>query len=166
MLHIAPEEALEKQLSSIVGLSYLTADIKPDRAMVQMDVTDIRKDANCFDVIYCSHVLEHVPDDHRALREFFRVLKPGGWALLIVPVKGETTFEDPSVKDPSERERLFGKRDHVRVYGMDFANRVRSAGFFVSVLRPSDILGDVERCRMGISKGTTIFYAVKPAGQG
>ena len=106
------ERLLKKQL----GSGYLTSDIRHPRAMVKMDITDIQYPDNPFDVIYCSHVLEHVPDDRRALSEFYRILKPTGWAILLVPIIAEKTFEDPSITDPSERLKLFGQADHVRGY--------------------------------------------------
>lgn len=86
-----------------------------------------------FDGILCSHVLEHVPDDRRALGEFYRVLKPGGWAVLNVPIEGETTMEDPSVDSPKERLRRYGQEDHVRLYGADYGQRLSAAGFQVTV---------------------------------
>src|SRR5262249_12426105 len=84
------------------------------------------------------HVLEHVPDDRRAMREFYRVLKPGGWAILLVPITVERTFEDPAVVDPAERLRLFGQEDHVRRYGPDYGDRLSEAGFAVSGVNVSE----------------------------
>jgi ubiquinone/menaquinone biosynthesis C-methylase UbiE len=91
-----------------------------------MDITDIQYPDNTFDVIYCSHVLEHVPDDRKAMREFARVLKPEGWAVFMVSLSEEHTIEDPSITSPAERERLFGQHDHVRRYGPDFKDRLDS----------------------------------------
>jgi SAM-dependent methyltransferase len=96
------------------------------RAMVRMDITDIQYPKDTFDVIYCSHVLEHVVDDRKAMREFHRVLRPDGWALLLVPITVEKTFEDPSVTDPEERLSVFGQEDHVRCYGPDYVERLRN----------------------------------------
>ena len=101
--------------------------------MVEMDITDIQYPDDSFDAIYCSHVLEHVPDDAKAMSELYRVLKPGGWAILAVPIRGDTTFEDPTTTEPEERERLFGQSDHVRYYGKDFKDRLEAAGFEVKV---------------------------------
>ena len=100
-----------------------------------MDISDIQYGDNTFDVIYCSHVLEHVPDDRKAMREFWRVLKIGGWAVLQVPIVSDVTFEDPSVTGPKERERLFGQRDHVRRYGPDYRDRLVDVGFSMTVDR-------------------------------
>ena len=87
--------------------------------MVRMDITDIRYPDDSFDLIFASDVLEHIPDDERATRELRRVLRPDGWAILLVPIWGEKTKEDPSIVDPAEREREFGQFDHVRLYGHD-----------------------------------------------
>ena len=134
MLHVAPERCFSERLAACQNIDYLTADIADPAAMVKMDVMDIQYPDASFDVIYCCHVLEHVPDDRKAMREFARVLKPGGWAVLQVPLDAERTFEDPSVTDPKERERLFGQDDHVRVYGLDYKGRLEEAGFNVTVV--------------------------------
>lgn len=133
MLHVAPEPQLSRLLQNSEQVDYLSADLFNPNVMVKMDITDIQYPDETFDVIYCSHVLEHVPDDRKAMREFFRVLKTGGWAILLVPITAETTFEDPSVSSPEERERLFGQHDHVRRYGPDYVDRLREAGFTVAV---------------------------------
>ena len=158
MLHVAPEPVFETLLKRRLGGAYLTADLRNPRAMVKMDVTDIRYPDEHFDVIYCSHVLEHVPDDKKALWEFFRVLKNNGWAVLLVPVDADKTFEDPSVTDPKERLRLFGNRGHVRRYGPDFADRLRDAGFKVKVTTPSDFLTSQEIEQMGITRDAGEIY--------
>ena len=108
MLHVAPERELSEWLQQTPSIDYLTAYMPIFEAMVKMDISDIQYGDNTFDVIYCSHVLEHVCDDRKAMREFWRVLKIGGWAILQVPIISDVTFEDPSVTSPAERERLFG----------------------------------------------------------
>jgi SAM-dependent methyltransferase len=109
MLHVAPEQCFEDRLRSRLGRNYVTADLADPRAMVKMDITDIPYPDESFEVIYCSHVLEHVPDDQKAMKEFYRVLKPGGWAILLVPITADKTFEDPAIVDPesirTERSR-------------------------------------------------------------
>lgn len=150
LLHVAPERVLEAKLKRVPTLAYLTADLDDPRAMVKMDITEIPFPDNSFDVILCSHVLEHVPDDRRAMRELNRVLEPDGWAVLLVPLTAEKTFEDPSITAPEERERLFDQRDHVRRYGPDFADRLREAGFRVRVYRPSDLADAQDIVRLGL----------------
>jgi SAM-dependent methyltransferase len=135
VLHIAPEARLQRDLSRLAHLDYVSVDLESPLAMVRADITAMPFGDAAFDVILCSHVLEHVPDDGQAMREIRRVLRPGGWALLQSPMDERlaATFEDPAITDPDERQRRFGQRDHVRVYGRDYADRLRAAGFDVEV---------------------------------
>jgi SAM-dependent methyltransferase len=133
MLHVAPEECFIERIGKINAINYVTADLTAP-AKVQMDITDIQLDDNSFDVIYCSHVLEHIVDDCKAMRELHRVLKPNGWAVLQVPIKAEKTFEDPTIAAQDEREKYFGQKDHVRVYGLDYKERLEKAGFIVQIV--------------------------------
>ena len=107
MLHFAPELCLQSMFKKRLGDNYLTADLFDPHAMIKMDITNIEYPDQSFDVIYCSHVLEHVLDDRKAMREFFRVLKKDGWAILLVPDGSKTTFEDPSIIEPEERLKAF-----------------------------------------------------------
>ena len=141
MLHIAPEHCLERVLRGLSFVEYLSADLDGDQAMVQMDITQIDYPADSFDVIYCSHVLEHIPDDTKAMRELHRVLTPTGWAILQVPIVADETFEDPSIVTPEQRQEVFGHPDHVRNYGSDYAERLKEAGFSVTVHTLTDVLG-------------------------
>lgn len=137
LLHFAPERCLSRRLARVPGLHYVTADLDPENAMVAADVTRIPFPDACFDGIICSHVLEHVDDDRAALAELHRVLKPGGWAIVLAPVdeSRETTLEDPEARTPQDRERLYGHPEHVRLYGRDYADRLRQVGFEVRVER-------------------------------
>jgi hypothetical protein len=162
MLHVAPEEWFAPRIKKRLGKGYITADLMDRRAMVKMDVTDIKYPDETFDVIYCSHVLEHVQDDRRAMREFFRVLKRGGWAILIVPIDADKTIEDPSIVDPAERLRVFGQEDHVRRYGPDYVDRLRDAGFAVTVQRVADLAEGDRATRMGLTPASgAIFHCTK-----
>lgn len=162
MLHIAPEEIFEKLLRTRLGNDYLTADLHNPAAMVRMDITDIQYPDESFDVIYCCHVLEHVSDDKKAMREFFRVLKHDGWAILLVPVTAKKTFEDSSITGPVERLKYFGDPTHVRLYGPDYIERLKEAGFSVELSRPSDFLTREEIERMGITSAAgEIYYCTK-----
>ena len=164
MLHVAPEYAFEPRLRKALGQGYLTADLEEWRAMVAMDIENIQMPDGSFDVVFCSHVLEHVADDRRAMREFCRVLKPGGWAILLVPITAEATVEDPSVTDPAERLRLFGQDDHVRRYGPDYVDRLREAGFNVATTRASDLVPADEAARMGLTPAAgEIYFCTKHA---
>ena len=151
MLHIAPEKCFAPRLAKTPGLDYLTADLMDPSAMVQMDVCDIPYPKASFDVIYCSHVLEHVPGDRKAMREFRRVLSPDGWALFLVPIAGATTDEDPDLKDPAERARRFGQPDHVRMYGADFADRLAESGFAVERVQADAFVTPAELDSMRIN---------------
>ncbi|MGI9534995.1 MAG: class I SAM-dependent methyltransferase, partial [Thermodesulfobacteriota bacterium] len=162
MLHIAPEGSLGRMFQSHLGNSYLSADLNSPHVMVKMDIQDIKFDDCAFDIIFCSHVLEHVPDDIKAMKEFYRVLKCGGFAIIQVPVKLEHTYEDPSTTDQTERLEHFGQEDHVRKYGLDFTDRLKNAGFAVEVISASDLLNDIDIRRMGIrSEGDEIYYCTK-----
>ena len=162
VLHIAPERYFEPALKSKIGTGYLTADLLDPQAMVRMDITAIPFPDRHFDVIYCSHVLEHVQDDRRALRELYRVLKPGGWAVIVVPITTETTFEDPDIVDTKERLEFFGQTDHVRRYGLDFVDRLRDADFGVQVIRVADLLNKAEATAMCLTLERELFYCTKP----
>ncbi len=163
MLHIAPEYTLSNLLKKLTNLNYITADLDPKRAMVQMDITDIQYPDNSFNVIYVSHVLEHIPDDRKAMSELCRVLKPNGWAILLVPIWAEKTIEDPHLKTPEERQKLFGQHDHVRRYGFDgkYKERLEEAGFKVKVEPYAKTLGHVKVKRYGLAEGEDIYFCKK-----
>jgi len=157
LLHVAPEPALEAQFRALRGVRYLSIDLFNPHAMETMDVCDIRREDGAFDAIYCSHVLEHVPDDRKAMREFWRVLAPGGWALILVPITGRTTDEDPSVTHPAERQRRFGQHDHVRVYGTDVIDRLRAASLEVESCTTEGIASALEIERFGLARGEILL---------
>ncbi len=162
MLHVAPEVCLEPKFREYLGNNYLTADLYNPNAMVKMDITDIQYPDQSFDCIYCSHVLEHVQDDKRAMREFFLVLKNDGWAILLVPITSEQTIEDPSITDPEERLKVFGQQDHVRRYGLDYIDRLREAGFRVEITKVCDFVDDKEAIEMGLTPASgEIYYCTK-----
>ena len=139
LLHIAPEYELQRRLAKLPNLRYLSADLDSPLAMVRTDVLEMQFEDESFDVVMCNHVLEHVADDRRALSEILRVLRPGGWSVLLVPIERHraVTFEDPAITDPAERLRIYGQEDHARVYGRDYPERLRRAGFEVEVIDPS-----------------------------
>lgn len=151
VLHVAPEACFLAPFAHAFGGGYVTADWSRPGAAMRMDVCAMPCADGTFDIVYCSDVLEHVVEDRRAMREFHRVLKPGGWGVLLVPVTVPETVEDPSVTDPAKRRRLFGQEDHVRRYGPDFADRLREAGFQVTCVRRGDFLepGEITRISAG-----------------
>src|SRR5262245_44397392 len=161
MLHVAPEACFVEPMRQLLGKGYVTADLADARTMIRMDITSIPFPDESFDVIYCSHVLEHVPDDRRAMREFCRVLKSSGWAILLVPISAPQTVEDPSVVDRAERLRLFGSEYHVRRYGPDYIDRLRQSGFEVKETNVADLIGEEEARRMGIGGSGAIYHCTK-----
>ncbi|MBN2493226.1 MAG: glycosyltransferase [Deltaproteobacteria bacterium] len=165
MLHVAPEPVFEKIFKRSPKIDYLSADLCAD-AMVEMDITCIQMADNTFDVIICNHVLEHIQDDARAMAELYRVLKPGGWAIILVPFREnlERTYEDPSIVSPEDRTRHFGQHDHVRWYGRDYKDRLAGAGFEVKELAYARILGKKNIELHGLMKSEYIHYCTKPAG--
>ena len=136
VLHIAPEQAFYKRFKKMPSLDYITADLYSPIADIKADITQLPFDDNTFDVIFCNHVLEHIPDDTKAMQELYRVLKKGGWGIFQVPqdLNKEKTYEDSRITDPKERARHFGQYDHVRIYGRDYFARLEAVGFSVELI--------------------------------
>lgn len=134
VLHIAPEYCFIKPFKRLKNLDYITADLISPWAEVKMDVQSIPFPDSSFDVVICNHVLEHVDDDQRAMQELIRVMKPGGFGIFQVPLDSsiEVTLEDKSINTPELREKYFKQRDHLRLYGSDYAKRLRAVGFDVT----------------------------------
>jgi len=155
---------LEQRLLNQSGLDYLTADLYSPKAMLRMDITKIQFEDNHFDVIICNHVLEHIVDD-RAVRELYRVLRPGGWAILQVPLSLtlQETYEDFSVVGPDARERAFGQFDHVRIYARDYQRRLEQVGFAVEVFAWTSDSREFggSRARFGLNREEDVFVARK-----
>jgi len=143
VLHFAPERCLKRLFNCYLLVDYLSADLLSPEAMVKEDMTKLSFNDNTFDIVFASHVLEHIEEDQKAMREVYRVLKPGGIAILQVPIQDrDKTYEDSSIKDPKERFKAFGQTDHVRIYGRDYKDRLRKAGFKVRISRFADELDD------------------------
>ena len=149
VLHVAPEQVFYKKFKTFSHWDYTTTDLHSPLADVKADICALPFEDNSYDLILCNHVLEHIPNDLKAMKELYRVLKPRGTAILQVPIEEgrENTFEDDSIIDQQERTRIFGQYDHVRVYGQDYYNRLQKAGFKVT---PVDYIkevteGDIKR---------------------
>ena len=152
VLHFAPEQAFVQEFKKQKNLTYTTTDLNSPIADVKADICDLPFKDNSFDFIICNHVLEHIPDDIKAMQELYRVLAPSGTAIVQVPydAKREITFEDNTITDQSERTRIFGQYDHLRVYGMDYFKKLSSIGFNVNALDYTSSISsdDIERYRL------------------
>jgi SAM-dependent methyltransferase len=139
----------------------VSADLEAADVQVHMDVTDIPFADGSFDVVVCNHVLEHVDDDLKALSELRRVVRPGGWAMIQVPLDPARagTVEDPTISDPKLREELFGQHDHVRAYGRDYVGRLERAGFAVSEHDVADGLAAEDVQRLGLEQREPVYLA-------
>lgn len=158
VLHFAPEQAFYKRFRSLPNLDYTTTDLNSPLADVKADICDLPFENESFDFILCNHVLEHIPEDQKAMEELYRILKPGGTAILQIPqdLSREKTFQDDSIKDPRERAKIFGQYDHVRVYGRDYFDKLRSVGFKVEEVDYTSGLTDTEIDKFRLAKGEII----------
>ena len=165
VLHFAPEQAFYKRFRKQKNLDYTTTDLNSPIADVKADICQLPFSDGTYDFIICNHVLEHIPDDTRAMKELYRILAPGGTAILQVPyeAKRATTFEDDTITDPKERARIFGQYDHVRVYGMDYFQRLRNIGFDVEALDYTAKLSDAEIEKFRLPKGELLPICRKQA---
>jgi len=151
LLHFAPEWCLRQRFGVLPGLRYVTADLDADGVDLQLDVTKLDVADGAFDVVICSHVLEHVPDDAAAMAELRRITAPGGCCLVMVPIalERERTYEDAAITAARDREREFLQHDHVRLYAPDIAGRLRGAGFDVEVIdMHAELAEQAERYRL------------------
>lgn len=134
VLHFAPEQEFYKRFKKQTNIDYTTTDLLSPLADVKADICNLPFDDNMYDVLFCNHVLEHIPDDTKAMQELYRVLKPSGMGIFQIPqdLSRATTFSDDSITDQKERAKIFGQYDHVRVYGRDYFDKLRSIGFKVT----------------------------------
>ncbi len=158
VLHFAPEQAYHKRFKQLSHLDYTTTDLNSPLAEVKADICNLPFDENSFDVILCNHVLEHIPDDTKAIQELYRVMKPGGWGIFQIPqdLNIEKTFTDDSITDRKERARIFGQYDHVRIYGRDYFDKLRSIGFIVEEVDYTEQLSKEEVEKYRLAKGEII----------
>lgn len=133
VLHFAPEQEFYKRFKKQTNIEYTTTDLLSPLADVKADICNLPFEDNAYDIIFCNHVLEHIPDDTKAMQELFRVLKPGGMGIFQIPqdLSRASTFTDDTIVDQKERSKIFGQYDHVRVYGRDYFDKLRSIGFKV-----------------------------------
>jgi ubiquinone/menaquinone biosynthesis C-methylase UbiE len=135
ILHIAPEQCFHGKFKAQKNLNYLTGDLESPIADLHFDLHDIPLEDNRFDVVFCNHVMEHVNDPIQCMKELFRVMKPGGWAIMQVPqdMSREITYEDPTIVTPEDREKHFWQKDHVRLFGRDYPQWLEKAGFTIEI---------------------------------
>lgn len=158
LLHFAPEQAFYKRFKKLENLEYTTTDLNSPLADVKADICDLPFKDDTFDVILCNHVLEHIPNDTKAIQELFRVMKPGGWGIFQIPqdINRAKTFEDDSITDKKERARVFGQYDHVRIYGRDYFDKLRSVGFRVEEVDYTNTLPKEDVKKYRLAKGEII----------
>jgi SAM-dependent methyltransferase len=164
LLHVAPEQCFYARFRESELLTYTTTDLLSPLADVKADICALPFADNSYDFILCNHVLEHIPDDFKAMQELHRVLKPGGTAILQIPLENDrdVTFEDDSITDRDERARIFGQYDHVRVYGMDYFNRLEQVGFEVAAVDYTKHLTALEVDKYRLAMGELIPVVKKP----
>lgn len=164
VLHVAPEQAFLDRFRALKHLDYTTTDLESPLADITADLTDLPFVDNTFDMLICNHVLEHIPEDRKAMSEIYRVLKPGGMAILQVPYEAarEKTFTDDSITDPKERAKIFGQYDHVRIYGMDYFDILASIGFQVKKEDYTKRLSEEEIEKYRLPDGEIIPVVIKP----
>ncbi|MBW1294275.1 class I SAM-dependent methyltransferase [Aquimarina litoralis] len=164
VLHFAPEQAFYKRFRRLKNLEYTTTDLNSPLADVKADICNLPFASNEYDVIFCNHVLEHIPDDTKAMQELLRVLKPGGMAILQIPqdLSRDETFEDDTITDPKERAKIFGQYDHVRVYGKDYFEKLRSIGFQVQEVDYTNKLSKEEVIKYCLAPGEILPVCSKP----
>ena len=163
VLHFAPEQAFYKRFRQLKNLDYTTTDLLSPLADVKADICDLPFEDNTYDVILCNHVLEHIPNDTKAMQELYRVLKPNGIAILQIPqdLNRETTFEDNTITDKKERAEIFGQYDHVRIYGRDYFDKLRSIGFKVEEVDYTAKLSSEKIDKYRLAKGEIIPVCYK-----
>ena len=162
VLHMAPEQCFLSRFKKL-NHEYITADLDSPIADVKADIVNLPFNDNSFDVIFCNHVLEHIQDDTKAMKELFRVMKKGGMGVFQVPqdLNRDVTFEDNSITDPKERAKIFGQYDHVRVYGRDYFDKLRSVGFKVEEVNYSQKISSELSSRYRLMEGELLPVVFK-----
>ena len=164
VLHMAPEQCFLSLFKKMKHLDYTTADLYSPIVDVKADILDLPFNDNEFDIVFCNHVLEHIEDDSKAMKELFRVMKPGGMGIFQVPqeLAREKTYEDSNINTPEDRAKHFGQYDHVRIYGKDYFNRLRKAGFKVDEVDYSKTLSPELVEKYCLAKGEILPVCFKP----
>ena len=161
-LHFAPEQCFLKRFRKLKNLDYTTTDLLSPIADIKADICDLPFEDNSYDIILCNHVLEHIPDDTKAMQELYRVMKPGGYGIFQIPQDLERveTFEDNTITDKAERAKIFGQYDHVRIYGRDYFDKLRRIGFKVEEVDYTSQLSneDIDKYRLANGEIIPVVY--------
>lgn len=163
ILHVAPEAGISKKLKEINKSSYYSIDINPLNADIKMDLTNLNFPDNFFDIIICAHVLGHIPDEDKAIKEMFRVLKKTGKTLILTVMGNGKTLENNNITSTKERIKKYGEPDLVRLHGSNFNEKLRNHGFKVNIVDYRYTLGH-EICQqysLGDGKRELIFKCQK-----
>ena len=163
VLHFAPEQAFYKRFRNQKNLEYTTTDLLSPLADVKADICNLPFKDNQYDIILCNHVLEHIPDDTKAMQELYRVLKPGGMAILQIPqdLTRTTTYSNNAITNQKERAKIFGQYDHVRIYGLDYFDKLRSIGFTVHEVDYTNQISEELVTKYGLARGEIIPVCFK-----
>ena len=163
VLHFAPEQAFYKRFRKMKNIEYVTTDLNSPLADVKADICNLPFKDNEFDIILCNHVLEHIPDDTKAMQELYRVMKVGGMGIVQIPqdLSREKTFEDNLITDQKERAKIFGQYDHVRIYGRDYFDKLRSIGFKVEEIDYTTTMSNEAISKYCLAKGEIIPVVYK-----
>ena len=163
VLHFAPEQCFLKRFRNMKNLDYTTTDLESPIADVKADICDLPFEDNTYDVIFCNHVLEHIPDDKRAMQELYRVMKRGGYGIFQIPqdLSREVTYENDDITDKKKRAEIFGQYDHVRVYGRDYFDKLRAVGFKVKEVDFTNYFSEEAITQFCLAKGEIIPVVYK-----
>lgn len=164
LLHIAPENIIAQRILPMESIDYICGDFFAKGYMYppyvrNMNVLNLLLPNEDFDIVMCNHVLEHIEDDRKAMRELYRVLRKGGIGILQVPMSKilEKTLENPNVQTPKEKLEVFGQIDHVRLYGKDYKERLEESGFRVELVHfPADLTE-----KYGLDKNEDLYICHK-----
>ncbi|MEN8764966.1 MAG: class I SAM-dependent methyltransferase [Wenyingzhuangia sp.] len=164
LLHVAPEQCFYRLFKKQENLDYTTTDLFSPLADVKANICDLPFENDSYDVVFCNHVLEHIIEDRKAMSELFRVLKPGGWGVFQIPqdINRLNTYENSTIKTPKERRKHFGQYDHVRVYGIDYFDRLRASGFSVELFKVVDQFSEAEIKKYALMKNEILPICKKP----
>jgi SAM-dependent methyltransferase len=164
LLHIAPEQCFLPYFKNQKNLNYLTADLVSPIADMHFDLHDIPLENNRFDVIFCNHVLEHVQDSNKCMSELFRVMKPGGWGIFQVPqdMNRTDTYEDWSITSEADRELHFLQKDHVRLFGANYPEKLVEVGFEYEEFTAISLVGEKDADRFRLSTTEILYIFKKP----